>query len=56
MLDRYPDEMQLAEDFKTADSLIENHLSALDAMIDTERKALGIPANESKIKTPGPWE
>jgi hypothetical protein len=56
LLDRFPNEMQMAEDFKTADELVGNHLAALDAMIETERRALGIPAVEPKTKTPEPWE
>jgi hypothetical protein len=56
LLDRYPVEMQVAEDFKTADSLVGNHLAALDAMIVTERRALGVMVDLPQPKTPEPWE
>jgi hypothetical protein len=56
LLDRYPDTMQLGEDFKEASAIVENHLAAIDAQIETERKALGIALTEPKTKTPEPWE
>jgi hypothetical protein len=56
LLDRYPDEMQMNADFTQANEIVGNHLAALDAMIETERRALGIPAVEPKTKTPDPWE
>jgi hypothetical protein len=53
---RYPDEVETFADFQAANEIVGNHLSALEAMIETERRSLGIPAVEPKTKTPDPWE
>jgi hypothetical protein len=53
---RYPDETQMNADFQAADEIVGNHLSALDAMIETERRALGIPAVERATKPAEDWE
>jgi hypothetical protein len=49
--------MQVAADFEIADEILGNHLAALDAMIETESRALGVPLVEPKPKPPAPeWE
>jgi hypothetical protein len=53
----HPEAMQVAADFEIADDILGNHLAALDAMIETESRALGAPLVEPKPKPPAAeWE
>jgi hypothetical protein len=55
--ERFPDDMQMADDFKIADEMVGNHLSALDMQLETERRDLGISPLGAKAKpTPDAWE
>jgi len=53
----HPEAMQVAADHEVADEILETHLKALDAMIETESRALGVPLVEPKAKPAAPeWE
>jgi hypothetical protein len=54
--ERHPETMQMKDDFSEARAIVGNHLAAVRAQIDTERKSLGIPAVESTNKPAEPWE
>jgi hypothetical protein len=54
--ERHPDTMQMRDDFAEAKGIVSNHLAAVRAQIDTERKSLGIPATETKATPVEAWD
>jgi hypothetical protein len=55
LLRRYPAEMKMAADHKTVNDLLGNHLKALDQMIATEKRALGV-TDPKPLRQTSEWE
>jgi hypothetical protein len=55
--ERFPVEIQMQQDFNKKRDALSNHLRALAAQNETERRALGVAPPGAKPKpTPEPWE